>query len=289
MTWRKLQMRLYVIFKTIGSYCQYKERKREKLGYTIYTPSFTNGPRCPVEQQQVTMKTRNAGITSLEEQFRAAQVQAFNPRMFWLFKTAGNPEELVPGGPGSGKGTQCEKIAEKYGFTHLSCGDIIRNELLSDSERGNLIKDFMERGEHVPMETVLELMREAMVTNLESTKGFLIDGYPRDLRQGEGFEMKIAEPSLVLYLDCSADTMTKRIQKRIQGMPCYDDSQDTIRKRVDAFYQTIEVITAGYERRKLLKTVSLSKSAMRCLSPESGLTSFVDLLNTRRLLVRSLL
>uniref|UniRef100_A0A8C4X7G4 Adenylate kinase 5 n=2 Tax=Erpetoichthys calabaricus TaxID=27687 RepID=A0A8C4X7G4_ERPCA len=164
---------------------------------------------------------------------------------------------FVIGGPGSGKGTQCEKITEKYGFTHLSCGDIIRNELLSDSERGNLIKDFMERGEHVPMETVLELMREAMVTNLESTKGFLIDGYPRDLRQGEGFEMKIAEPSLVLYLDCSAETMTKRIQKRIQGMPCYDDSQDTIRKRVDAFYQTIEVITAGYERRKLLKTINV--------------------------------
>ncbi|EPQ11289.1 Adenylate kinase isoenzyme 5 [Myotis brandtii] len=91
------------------------------------------------------------------------------------------------GGPGSGKGTQCAKLVEKYGFTHLSTGELLRHELSSDSERSKLIRDTMERGDLVPSGVLLELLREAMAASLGHTTGFLIDGYPREVKQGEEF------------------------------------------------------------------------------------------------------
>nr|CAD7204934.1 unnamed protein product [Timema douglasi] len=94
------------------------------------------------------------------------------------------------GGPGSGKGTQCEKIVAKYGFTHLSTGDLLRNEVQSGSERGKQLTAIMERGELVPMEVVLNLLTEAIINNVTTSKGYLIDGYPRELAQGLTFEEK---------------------------------------------------------------------------------------------------
>uniref|UniRef100_A0A8B7TTB6 Adenylate kinase isoenzyme 5-like n=1 Tax=Castor canadensis TaxID=51338 RepID=A0A8B7TTB6_CASCN len=97
---------------------------------------------------------------------------------------------FISGGPGSGKGTQCEKLVRKYGFTHLSMGELLRKELASESERSKLIRDIMERGDLVPSGIVLELLKEAMVASLSNTKGFLIDGYPREVKQGEEFRRR---------------------------------------------------------------------------------------------------
>ncbi|CAI9554935.1 unnamed protein product, partial [Staurois parvus] len=128
------------------------------------------------------------------------------------------------GGPGSGKGTQCERIVQKYGYTHLSSGDLLRAEVSSGSERGKNLSAIMERGELVPLvrspimldthDTVLDMLRDAMVAKADTSKGFLIDGYPREVKQGEEFEKKIAAPSLLLYIDAGADTMVKRLLKR---------------------------------------------------------------------------
>ncbi|EMP33220.1 Adenylate kinase isoenzyme 5 [Chelonia mydas] len=110
--------------------------------------------------------------------------QADDPSNFSEYENAG-------GGPGSGKGIQCEQLAQKYGFTHLSTGDLLRCELTSSSERSTLIKDIMECGELVPGDIVLALLKEAMIASLGDTKGFLIDGYPRDVKQGEEFECTV--------------------------------------------------------------------------------------------------
>ncbi|KAM6220005.1 adenylate kinase isoenzyme 5 isoform 5-T5 [Rhynchocyon petersi] len=95
------------------------------------------------------------------------------------------------GGPGSGKGTQCAKLVEKYGFTHLSSGELLQKELSSGSERSKLIRDIMERGDLVPTGIILALLKEAMAASLSDTKGFLIDGYPREVKQGEAFGRRI--------------------------------------------------------------------------------------------------
>merc|ERR1711973_969310 len=86
------------------------------------------------------------------------------------------PIVWVLGGPGCGKGTQCDKIVAKYGFTHLSSGDLLREEVGSGSERGKQLTAIMERGELVPLAVVLDLLAEAMLKKLSGSKGFLIDG-----------------------------------------------------------------------------------------------------------------
>nr|KAF6283027.1 adenylate kinase 1 [Pipistrellus kuhlii] len=97
---------------------------------------------------------------------------------------------FVVGGPGSGKGTQCEKIVQKYGYTHLSTGDLLRAEVSSGSARGKMLSEIMEKGQLVPLETVLDMLRDAMMAVVETSKGFLIDGYPREVQQGEEFERR---------------------------------------------------------------------------------------------------
>ena len=96
---------------------------------------------------------------------------------------AGLPVIWVLGGPGCGKGTQCDKIVAKYGFTHLSSGDLLRDEVKSGSEMGKQLNAVMEKGDLVPLFVVLDLMAEAMIKKLDGSKGFLIDGYPREVAQ----------------------------------------------------------------------------------------------------------
>merc|ERR1712204_88171 len=104
---------------------------------------------------------------------------------------AGLPVVWVLGGPGCGKGTQCDKIVAKYGYTHLSSGDLLREEVKSGSDRGKTLNAMMERGDLVPLFVVLDLLAEAMLAALSGSKGFLIDGYPREIAQGEEFEKEI--------------------------------------------------------------------------------------------------
>merc|ERR1712018_1000550 len=88
----------------------------------------------------------------------------------------GIPIIWIMGGPGSGKGTQCDRICVKYGYTHMSSGDLLRNEVMSGSPRGRQIYALMADGKPVPNANVNDLLAEAMVKKA-SSKGFLIDAF----------------------------------------------------------------------------------------------------------------
>lgn len=162
---------------------------------------------------------------------------------------------FVVGGPGSGKGTQCEKIVAKYGYTHLSSGDLLRAEVGSGSERGKQLSAIMQRGELVPLDTVLDMIKEAMIAKVDVSKGFLIDGYPREVKQGEEFEKKIGAPSLLLYIDAKAETMVKRLMKRGETSGRADDNEETIKKRLDLYYKATEPVIAFYEGRGIVRKI----------------------------------
>ncbi|KAM4695811.1 adenylate kinase isoenzyme 1 isoform 1-T1 [Rhinophrynus dorsalis] len=162
---------------------------------------------------------------------------------------------FVVGGPGSGKGTQCEKIVEKYGYTHLSTGDLLRAEVSSGSERGKNLSAIMERGELVPLDTVLDMLKEAMIAKADTSKGFLIDGYPREVKQGEEFEKKIGAPSLLLYIDAGSETMVKRLLKRGETSGRADDNEATIKKRLETYYKATEPVIAMYEGRGIVRKI----------------------------------
>eukprot|EP00079_Xenopus_tropicalis_P023551 XP_012815974.1 PREDICTED: adenylate kinase isoenzyme 5 isoform X1 [Xenopus tropicalis] len=167
---------------------------------------------------------------------------------------------FVLGGPGSGKGTQCEKLAHRYGLSPLAVSELLQSDLATFTERSKLIKDIMEHGDQVPMDIILEIVKETMSSCLGNSKGFLFDGFPRETKQAEEFECKISKPNIVLYLDCSAETMTSRLQKRSKASHRNDINTETIRRRLEAYYQAINPIITYYERKSLLYKINAEKS-----------------------------
>ncbi|KAG6453999.1 hypothetical protein O3G_MSEX008440 [Manduca sexta] len=172
--------------------------------------------------------------------------------------TSKKPIVWVLGGPGSGKGTQCEKIIAKYGFTHLSTGDLLRAEVKSGSERAKCLTAIMERGELVPNEIVLDLLKEAMLARAEEAKGFLIDGYPREKSQGIAFEQAIAPVTVIIYFEASSETLTKRLLGRAASSGRADDNEDTIKLRLKTFIDNNELVLAQYPEK--LRRINAERS-----------------------------
>ncbi|XP_032904801.1 adenylate kinase isoenzyme 1 isoform X2 [Amblyraja radiata] len=163
---------------------------------------------------------------------------------------------FVVGGPGSGKGTQCDQVVQKYGYTHLSTGDLLRAEVSSGSDKGKSVHAIMEKGELVPLDTVLEMLRDAMIAKADVSKGFLIDGYPREVKQGEEFEKKIAPPTLLLYIDAGKETMVKRLLERSKTSGRADDNEETITKRLETYYKATEPVINFYQHRKIVRKIN---------------------------------
>ncbi|XP_026323476.1 adenylate kinase isoenzyme 1-like [Hyposmocoma kahamanoa] len=160
--------------------------------------------------------------------------------------TANKPIIWVLGGPGSGKGTQCDKIIAKYGFTHLSTGDLLRAEIKSGSDRAKQLSGILERGELVPNDIVLELLKDAILKNTATSNGFLIDGYPREESQGQAFEKSIAPVSIILYFEATPETLTKRLLGRAVSSGRSDDNEDTIKLRLKTFLENNDKVLAQY-------------------------------------------
>jgi len=160
---------------------------------------------------------------------------------------------FIVGGPGCGKGTQCDKIVENYGFCHLSSGDLLRAEVASGSDQGKALQETMTKGELVSNETVLNLMKQKIEANADA-KGFLIDGYPRTVDQGIEFERTVGETCAVVYLEVSNEIMVQRLLKRAESSGRADDNEETIRKRLQVFgEQTKPVVDYYQEKDKLHK------------------------------------
>merc|ERR1711997_607732 len=186
----------------------------------------------------VTEHLRIPGQTyeALEKKYISLRLDSIMPVDCSDLTASGLPIVWVLGGPGCGKGTQCDKIAAKYGFTHLSSGDLLREEVASGSERGKNLTAIMESGQLVPLATVLDLLAEAMIAKLGGSKGFLIDGYPREVAQGKEFEAEILPCTQILYFDVSDATMTERLLNRGKSSGRVDDNEETIKKRLNTFH-----------------------------------------------------
>lgn len=158
----------------------------------------------------------------------------------------------VIGGPGCGKGTQCDRMIEKYGFLHLSSGDLLRAEVASGSERGASLQDLMSKGLFVPTDIVLELIKEQMDKAREegiTSTGFLIDGYPREKEQGILFEKNVCPVDLILFFDVENDTLKKRLLGRAAVSQRADDNEETIKKRIEIFNTKNNEIVEHYKRK----------------------------------------
>ncbi|KAJ9563372.1 hypothetical protein OSB04_008532 [Centaurea solstitialis] len=168
-----------------------------------------------------------------------------------------NPKVIfVLGGPGSGKGTQCANIVEHFGYTHLSAGDLLRAEIKSGSENGTMIQNMIKEGKIVPSEVTIKLLEKAIAEN-ENDK-FLIDGFPRNEENRAAFEAVTGiAPEFVLFFDCPAEEMEKRLLGRNQGRE--DDNIETIRKRFRVYMESSLPVIEYYNSKGKVRKIDAAK------------------------------
>lgn len=120
-------------------------------------------------------------------------------------------------------------------------------QVSSGSPRGKELTEIMEKGQLVPLEVVLELIKEAMVKQLPTSNGFLIDGYPREKEQGPLFEKTISPVTVILFFDASEETLTERLLGRGKASGRVDDNAETIKLRLKTFNDNTTKVLEPYQ------------------------------------------
>jgi len=162
----------------------------------------------------------------------------------------GRPMVLfVLGGPGAGKGTQCAKIVEKFGFVHLSAGDLLRAERKSGSAQGAMIEEYIKEGKIVPVEVTIKLLLDAIAKDGGSC--FLVDGFPRNTNNLAGWQMTAGEKLFlggVLFYDVAEEILQERLLQRGQTSGRTDDNIESIKKRFATFKNESMPVIAYYKQ-----------------------------------------
>lgn len=155
------------------------------------------------------------------------------------------------GPPGAGKGTQSERLIEKYGLVHLSTGDVFRANIKGETALGKLAKSYMDAGQLVPDEVTIDMLRSEVVKH-DAPKGFIFDGFPRTNAQAQALDEFLAslqtEISLMLALEVEENELKTRLLKRaaISGRP--DDADPAvIEKRISVYNQETAPVKAFYQ------------------------------------------
>ena len=166
---------------------------------------------------------------------------------------------ILFGPPGSGKGTQSEKLIAKYGLKHLSTGDLLRSEISRQTALGLEAKKFMDKGQLVPDEVVIGMISSAIDQNEKNT-GFLFDGFPRTAAQAEALDklldLKNASIAIMLALEVSEEELVKRLMKRGETSGRSDDTNQTvIRARITEYHAKTTSVADYYQQFNKVKMI----------------------------------
>ena len=158
---------------------------------------------------------------------------------------------ILFGPPGSGKGTQSEKLIARYGLKHLSTGDLLRSEINANTPLGIEARKFMDKGQLVPDEVVIGMISSALDEN-KNIPGFLFDGFPRTPAQAEALykllDFKKAPVSVMLALEVSEEELVKRLIIRGETSGRSDDTNEMVIRARIAEYHNKTAAVADYYR-----------------------------------------
>ena len=166
---------------------------------------------------------------------------------------------ILFGPPGSGKGTQSEKLVEKYGLIHLSTGNLLREEISAKTPLGQEAQRFMDKGQLVPDEVVIGMI-DSCLDNHPGAKGFLFDGFPRTVAQAEALDklldLKKTSINLLAALQVSEEELIKRLLNRGQTSGRSDDiNADVIHKRFLVYTNETAPVAEHYRAQDKYRTV----------------------------------
>ncbi len=168
---------------------------------------------------------------------------------------------LMLGAPGSGKGTQAKRLAAHFGVAHLSTGDLLRAEVAAGSELGLQVRDVMARGDLVGDDIIEPLMHDHLLA-ASRAGGYVLDGFPRTLHQALAAYDFASEAGAtvhaVIYLHVAEDELLRRMLSRGEGR--HDDSEETIRHRIEVFHERTEPLVEYYDGRGVLEQIDGAQS-----------------------------
>jgi len=177
---------------------------------------------------------------------------------------------MISGAPASGKGTQCQLITEKYGLVHISAGDLLRTEVAAGTENGKKAKEYMEKGQLVPNEIVVMMVKDRLLQPDSEEKGWLLDGYPRSSSQATALREFGFHPDLFILLEVSEDDLVERVVGRrldpvtgkiyhlkysppeteeiaVRLTQRFDDTEEKVKLRLQTHHQNVESVLSLYE------------------------------------------
>ena len=160
---------------------------------------------------------------------------------------------VIFGAPGSGKGTQSERIVEKYGINHISTGDVLRAEIKNGTELGKTAKGYIDQGQLIPDELMIDILA-SVFDSFKDSKGVIFDGFPRTIAQAEALKKMLAERgqdvSVMLDLEVPEDEVMVRLIKRGKDSGRADDNEETIKKRLHVYHSQTSPLIDWYKNEK---------------------------------------
>jgi adenylate kinase len=166
---------------------------------------------------------------------------------------------LLIGPPGAGKGTQASRIADHFDLARIATGDLLREQVANGTELGKVAKEYMDRGDLVPDDLVIEMTRDRMVEANEEG-GYVLDGYPRTLAQAEAaYRWALARGipfDLTLYFEIEEQELLARLAGRAREEHRSDDTEETVRHRLEVFANRTRPLVDYYQRRGILVPIN---------------------------------
>lgn len=159
---------------------------------------------------------------------------------------------VIFGAPGSGKGTQSDKLIEKYGLNHISTGDVLRNEIRKGTELGEIARQYIDNGQLIPDDLMVSILAGVYDGFGRGHKGVIFDGFPRTIPQAEALKQMLSERgdrvAAMIELDVPEDELMKRLIKRGQESGRADDNEETIKKRLLVYRNQTQPLIAWYKQ-----------------------------------------
>ena len=157
---------------------------------------------------------------------------------------------IIFGAPGSGKGTQSDLLVEKYGFQHISTGDVLRAEIKNETELGNEAKRYIDKGQLIPDALMINILA-AKYDSLCPCNGLIFDGFPRTIAQAEALKVMLAERntevSVMLELEVAEDILIERLLNRGKTSGRADDNLETIKSRLEVYHNQTSPLIEWYK------------------------------------------
>ena len=165
---------------------------------------------------------------------------------------------VIFGAPGSGKGTQSDILVEKYGFDHISTGDVLRAEIKAGSELGRTAKEFIDNGQLIPDSLMIDILA-ATYDALPKEQGVIFDGFPRTIPQAEALKAMLAERGTTVHamleLNVPDEMLMERLINRRKTSGRADDNAETIAKRLGVYHSQTMPLIEWYEKEGLRNAV----------------------------------